>query len=91
VARRPVFGPRWATRAAVSCFIAGIGLLTFADAAWAHAIGVVCLFGFVIAAFVAIVRPALTDPLENLSVDASHRFFPSRFGHTGDGGSGGLH
>jgi cytochrome bd ubiquinol oxidase subunit II len=33
IARRPTLGPRWATRAAVSCFIAGIGLLTFTDAA----------------------------------------------------------
>ena len=54
IARRPTFGPPWATRAAVSRFFAGIGLLTFADAAWAHAIGVACLLGFIIAAFLAI-------------------------------------
>ena len=90
IARRATFGPRWATRAAVSCFIAGIGLLTFAEAAWAHAIGVVCLFGFIIAAFLAIVPPALADQAENVPAGASGRFFPSRFRPPGDGGSGGL-
>jgi hypothetical protein len=49
------------TRAAAACFVAGIGLLTVTDAAWAHAVGVVCLFGFVVAAFRAIVPPALAD------------------------------
>jgi hypothetical protein len=73
----------------VSCFIAGIGLLTLAEAAWAHAIGVVCLFGFIIAAFLAIVPPALADQAENVP-GTSGRFFPSRFRQPGNGGSGGL-
>ncbi|HEV7174267.1 MAG TPA: cytochrome d ubiquinol oxidase subunit II [Solirubrobacteraceae bacterium] len=90
IARRATFGPRWATRAAVSCFIAGIGLLTFADAAWAHAIGVVCLLGFVLAAFSAIVPAALAGQAENVRADASGRFFPSRFRHPGGEGSSGL-
>jgi cytochrome d ubiquinol oxidase subunit II len=89
IARRATFGPRWATRAAVSCFIAGIGLLTFAEAAWAHAIGVVCLFGFIIAAFLAIVPLALADHTENVPAGASGRFLPNRFWPPGDGGSRG--
>ena len=32
---------------------AGIGLLTVADAAWSHAVGIVCLFGFLVAGFFA--------------------------------------
>jgi cytochrome d ubiquinol oxidase subunit II len=90
IARRATSGPRWAMRAAVSSFIAGIGLLTFADAAWAHAIGVLCLLGFIIVAFLAIVPSALADPAQNVPAEASGRFFPSRFRHPGDGGSGGL-
>jgi cytochrome d ubiquinol oxidase subunit II len=90
LARRATFGPRWATRAAVSCFIGGIALLTFAGAAWAHAVGVVCLFGFMIAAFLAIVPPALADQAENIPAGASGRFLPSRFLLPGDPSSGGL-
>jgi len=41
-------------RAAAACFIAGIGLLTVADAGWAHALGVVCLFGFIALGFIAV-------------------------------------
>jgi cytochrome d ubiquinol oxidase subunit II len=77
IAQRATSGPRWATRAAVSCFFAGIGLLTLADAAWAHGIGVVCLFGFIVAAFLAIVPSTLADQAENISADARGRFFPS--------------
>jgi cytochrome d ubiquinol oxidase subunit II len=43
-----------AGRVTVALFVAAIGLLTLADAGWAHAIGVVCLFGFGIAGFVAV-------------------------------------
>jgi hypothetical protein len=50
---------------------------------------VVCLFGFIIAAFLAIVPPALADRAENLSAGASGRFFPSRFRPPDDGDSGG--
>jgi cytochrome d ubiquinol oxidase subunit II len=70
---RATLGPCWATRAAVSCFTAGIGLLTFADAAWAHAIGVVCLFGFIIAAFLAIVPLAVAGQAQDVPSDVSGR------------------
>jgi cytochrome d ubiquinol oxidase subunit II len=46
-------------RAAVACLIAGFGLLNVADASWAHAVGVVCFFAFVVLGSGAIVFPAL--------------------------------
>ena len=49
------------TRASVAFLIAGLGLLTLVDAAWEHAIGVVCLLGFMVVAFLAIVPRALVD------------------------------
>ena len=47
------------TRLAVACLIAGFGLLNVAEAEWAHGIGVVCLFGFVVLAFRVIVSSVL--------------------------------
>jgi cytochrome bd ubiquinol oxidase subunit II len=44
-------------RAALACLIAGIGLLTIAQAAWAHALGIVSLFGFIAFAFPAALPP----------------------------------
>ena len=78
------------TRTAVACFVAGIGLLTFADAAWAHAIGVLCLLGFLVAAFLAIVPGALADPATNPLADTTARFSPARTRHPGDRGSEGT-
>jgi cytochrome bd ubiquinol oxidase subunit II len=52
---------RLLARVAVACLIAGFGLLNIADATLAHAVGVVCLFGFVGLAFRAIVVPALDE------------------------------
>jgi cytochrome d ubiquinol oxidase subunit II len=43
-----------AWRITVALFVGAIGFLTIADAAWAHAIGIACLFGFAIAGFIAI-------------------------------------
>jgi cytochrome bd ubiquinol oxidase subunit II len=45
------------TRCAGACLLGGLGFLTIADAGWAHLIGVLCLFGFVIMG-VAAVGPA---------------------------------
>jgi len=56
-----VTGSRLLVRAAAACLIAGFGLLNLADAAWAHAVGVVCLFAFVLIAFRAIVSLALDE------------------------------
>ena len=47
--------PRPASGVAVVLFIVGVGMLNAADAGWAHIIGVIALFGFVIAGFTAIV------------------------------------
>jgi cytochrome d ubiquinol oxidase subunit II len=43
-----------AGRSAVALLVGGIGLLTIADAGWAHAVGVISLCGFVVTGFVAV-------------------------------------
>ncbi len=53
-------------RLAIACLVAGIGFLTLADAAWAHTLGVFCLFAFIVAAFPAALPPdVLPTPLKN--------------------------
>jgi cytochrome d ubiquinol oxidase subunit II len=54
-------GWRLRSRVALACLIAGAGLLNAADAGWAHALGVVSLFAFMISAFLAIVPGALAS------------------------------
>jgi cytochrome bd ubiquinol oxidase subunit II len=46
-------------RATLACLIAGVGLLTVAETAWAHALGVVSLFGFVALGFPAALPPTV--------------------------------
>lgn len=53
-AERRCTGSGLLARSSGACLIAGIGLLTIANAAWAHAIGVRCLLGFVLVGFLAI-------------------------------------
>jgi cytochrome d ubiquinol oxidase subunit II len=48
-------------RAAVACLLAGFGLLNVADAGWAHAVGVVCLLGFIALGFRALVFTAIGE------------------------------
>jgi cytochrome d ubiquinol oxidase subunit II len=48
-------------RGAVACLIAGLGLLNVADADWAHSVGILCLLGFVLLGFRAIVFTALRE------------------------------
>jgi cytochrome bd ubiquinol oxidase subunit II len=48
--------PGLLARSAAGSAIAGIGLLTVADAPWAHAIGVICLLSFIVLGFGAL-RP----------------------------------
>jgi cytochrome d ubiquinol oxidase subunit II len=55
-------------RGAVASLAAGIGLLTIADAGWAHAAGVVALFAFVVLGFLA-TAPALLDATATGSTD----------------------
>jgi cytochrome d ubiquinol oxidase subunit II len=57
----PIVNGRLLTRVAAACLIAGFGLLSVAEAGWAHALGVVALAGFVVCGFAAIVVPALDD------------------------------
>jgi len=53
-------------RLAIACLVAGIGFTTIADAAWAHTIGVVSLFAFIVVAFPAALPPdLLPNPLKN--------------------------
>ncbi len=47
-------------RVAGACLVVGFGLLTVAEAGWAHAIGVVALFGFIVVGFAGAV-PALLE------------------------------
>jgi cytochrome bd ubiquinol oxidase subunit II len=49
-------------RAAVACLVAGIGLLTIAEAGWAHAIGVLALLAFVAVGFLAALPPDVIRP-----------------------------
>jgi cytochrome d ubiquinol oxidase subunit II len=56
-----LLGPTLGTRLAVALLIVGIGMLTVADAPWAHAIGVVSLLAFILVAFAALVPRALAE------------------------------
>jgi hypothetical protein len=60
-AERGGVSTRVLTRLAIAFLIAGAGLLNLAYAPWAHAVGVVCLIGFIVLAFGAIVVPALDE------------------------------
>jgi cytochrome bd ubiquinol oxidase subunit II len=57
--RLPGAGSGLLGRAAIACVIAGFGLLNVANARWAHAVGVVSYFAFVVLAFLAIIFTAL--------------------------------
>jgi hypothetical protein len=48
---------------------------------------VLCLFGFIVAALLAIVPSALADEAANVPADASGSFFPTRFRQPGDRGA----
>jgi cytochrome d ubiquinol oxidase subunit II len=55
---------RVSIRLAVALLIAGVGLTTFADSAWAHGIGAAALLAFVALAFPAALPPSLVDPAD---------------------------
>jgi hypothetical protein len=48
-------------RPAAALLILGVGLLNAASAPWAHALGVVSLFGFIVLGFLTIVGHVLAD------------------------------
>jgi cytochrome bd ubiquinol oxidase subunit II len=56
-----VLGPRLLIRGAGAALVAGFGLLTVADAGWAHAIGVVCLLAFVVLGVGAVAPTELAE------------------------------
>ncbi len=49
------------TRVAGACLLAGFGLLTVAEASWAHYVGAAALFGFIGCGFLAIVPAQLAE------------------------------
>jgi cytochrome d ubiquinol oxidase subunit II len=51
-------------RLAVALLIVGVGLLNIANAEWSHAVGIVCLFWFIVLGFRAVIfgQGGLTDP-----------------------------
>jgi cytochrome d ubiquinol oxidase subunit II len=57
--RQEQVGSRLGARLAVAFLVAGIGFLTVASAAWAHAIGVACFFGFILSGYPAALPPDL--------------------------------
>jgi cytochrome d ubiquinol oxidase subunit II len=58
-------------RAALACLIAGVGLLTIAETAWAHALGVVSLFGFIALGFPAALPPGVVPHTKPSAEEAS--------------------
>jgi cytochrome d ubiquinol oxidase subunit II len=59
--RAPVpLPPAVAGRAAAGCLVGGIGLLTFAEAGWTHALGVVLLMAFIVVGFLGL-APGLME------------------------------
>ena len=58
---RPALRIGLLARTGGACLIAGSGLLNIANERWAHAIGVVCLIGFVVLAFAGVAVSALDE------------------------------
>jgi cytochrome d ubiquinol oxidase subunit II len=58
----PMAMPKLALRLAAACLISGVGFLTFAEAGWAHMIGVVSLLGFIVAGFLAAAPAGMAKP-----------------------------
>jgi cytochrome d ubiquinol oxidase subunit II len=52
---------RTGVRLAVAFLVAGVGFLTIADAAWAHAIGVACFFAFILSGYQAALPDDVLD------------------------------
>jgi len=61
----PTQAPALMGRMAVACLIAGFGLLTLADAPWAHAIGVTALLALIVLGFIALLLPQLSFTAED--------------------------
>jgi cytochrome d ubiquinol oxidase subunit II len=59
--RRPLVSVRFDARLSAAFFVAGVGFLTVANAAWAHTIGVACFFGFILSGYRAALPPDVVD------------------------------
>ncbi len=59
-------------RVAGACLLAGFGFLTIAEAGWAHAVGVVALFGFMVCGFLAATPSQLAEG-DDRAVDLRER------------------
>ena len=59
--RRALVSDRLEARLSVAFLVAGIGFLTVANAAWAHAIGVACFFGFILSGYRAALPADVVD------------------------------
>jgi cytochrome bd ubiquinol oxidase subunit II len=60
-------------RLALACLIVGIGLLTVAEAGWAHALGVVSLLGFAALGFPAALPPEAVPQTPESAVEAGEQ------------------
>jgi cytochrome d ubiquinol oxidase subunit II len=69
--RGGVATPALLARVAIASLILGFGLLNVADANWAHAVGVVSLFGFIVTAFLAIIPSAVTSGESSIQPESS--------------------
>ena len=59
--RRALVSGRLDARLSVAFLVAGVGFLTVANAAWAHAIGVACFFGFILSGYRAALPADVVD------------------------------
>ncbi|MDX6491390.1 MAG: cytochrome bd ubiquinol oxidase subunit [Gaiellaceae bacterium] len=59
--RRALVSGRLDARLSVAFLVAGVGFLTVANAAWAHAIGVACFFGFILSGYRAALPTDVAD------------------------------
>jgi cytochrome bd ubiquinol oxidase subunit II len=60
--RRALVSGRLDARLSAAFLVAGIGFLTVANAAWAHAIGVACFFGFILSGYRAVLPADVGEP-----------------------------
>jgi cytochrome d ubiquinol oxidase subunit II len=65
--------PGLLARTSVACLVAGVGLLTAADAGWAHALGVTLLLSFVALGFPAALPPDAFSDARNSRARPTHK------------------
>src|SRR5207244_9477227 len=65
--------PGLLARTSVACLVAGVGLLTAADAGWAHALGVTLLLSFVALGFPCALPPDVFSDARNGHPRPTHK------------------